>query len=154
MEYFKTSEIISLLALLVSLAALIIGPMVTIKIARRQIVSPIRQKWIDDIRELISEYLSECQKLVILSKDGILNDDNIDEVKFARLLFIEQKLRLMLNPNENHHIHLIAVIREITEEIHHGVANILTFGEKLGCATQISQTILKEEWNRVKNGLV
>jgi len=49
MSEIETSDIVSFLAMLVSLAAVIIGPIVTFKIAKRQIVSPIRQKWIDKI---------------------------------------------------------------------------------------------------------
>ena len=152
MPTFESSEIISFLAMLVSLAAVIIGPIVTFKVAKRQIISPIRQKWIDELRELISEYLSECEKLLVLGEDGILNKEEADEKTFTRLLYLEQKLKLMLNPNEERHIELLEVVKKITEEIHHGVGNITIFGGKLKRATEISQKILKEEWARVKSG--
>ncbi len=152
MPEFEASEIISFLAMLVSLTAVIVGPIVTFKVAKRQIVSPIRQKWIDELRELISEYLSECEKLLVLGEDGILNKEETNEEVFTRLLYIEQKLKLMLNPNEKRHIELLEVVKEITEEIHHGVGNIIDFGGKLSGATEISQKILKEEWVRVKSG--
>lgn len=148
----ESSEIISLLAMLVSLAAVIVGPIVTFKVAKRQIVSPIRQKWIDELRELISEFLSECEKLLVLGRDGILNQEEVDEKIFARLLYLERKLELMLNPNEGKHNELLEIVKKTTKEIHHGTENIIVFGEKLKCATVISQRILKEEWIRVKNG--
>lgn len=152
MPTFESSEIISFLAMLVSLAAVIVGPIVTLKVAKRQIVSPIRQKWIDELRELISEYLSECEKLLVLGKDGILNKEETDERIFTRLLYLEQKLKLMLNPNEERHIELLEIVNELTEEIHHGVGDIIEFGGKLRDATKVSQKILKEEWVRVKSG--
>ncbi|MEJ1371037.1 MAG: hypothetical protein RPU61_07060 [Candidatus Sedimenticola sp. (ex Thyasira tokunagai)] len=152
MPTFESSEIISFLAMLVSLTAVIVGPIVTFKVAKRQIVSPIRQKWIDELRELISEYLSECEKLLVLGEDGILNKEETDEKIFTRLLYLEQKLKLMLNPNEERHIELLKIVKEITEEIHHGVGNIIDFGGKLKGATEVSQKILKEEWVRVKSG--
>lgn len=153
---FEASEIISFLALLVALVAVIVGPVVTLKVAKRQIVSPIRQKWIDDLRELISEYLSECEKLMVLGDDGLLNKEETDEKIFARLLYLEQKLKLMLNPNEGKHNELLTIVEELTEEIHHGVGNkvsdVVDFGDKLRRATKVSQNILKEEWVRVKSG--
>lgn len=152
MPTFESSEIISFLAMLVSLVAVIVGPIVTFKVAKRQIVSPIRQKWIDELRELISEYLSECEKLLVLGEDGILNKEETDKKIFTRLLYLEQKLKLMLNPNEERHIELLDIVKEITEEIHHGVGNIIDFGGKLKGATEVSQKILKEEWVRVKSG--
>ncbi len=138
--------------MLVSLVAVIVGPIVTFKVAKRQIVSPIRQKWIDELRELISEYLSECQKLLVLGKDGILNKEETDEIIFTRLLYLEQKLKLMLNTKEENHIELLDIVNDITEQIHHGVGNIIDFGGKLRGATEVSQKILKEEWVRVKSG--
>lgn len=152
MPAFESSEIISFLAMLVSLVAVIIGPIVTFKVAKRQIVSPIRQKWIDELRELISEYLSECEKILVLGEDGILDKEETGEKTFTRLLYLEQKLKLMLNPNEERHIELLGIFNEITEEIHHGVRNIIDFGGRLKGATEVSQKILKEEWVRVKSG--
>lgn len=149
---FKASEIISFLALIVSLVAVIVGPLITLKVAKRQVISPIRQKWIDELRELISEYLSECEKILVLGNDGILNNEEMDEKIYARLLYLGKKLELMLNPNEKKHIELLAIINNITDEIYHGVRNIISFGGYLKEATDISQKILKEEWVRVKSG--
>lgn len=148
----RASDIISFSAVVVSLVAVIIGPIVTFKIAKRQIVSPIRQKWIDELRDLISEYLSECEQLIILGEDGILAKGKPEQTVFKRLLYLQQKLRLMLNLNEATHIELLSVIESITDDVSHGVGNLLDFGGRLKGATQIAQRILKEEWVRVKNG--
>ena len=152
MPTFESSEIISFLAMLVSLVAVIIGPIVTFKVAKRQIVSPIRQKWIDELRELISVYLSECEKLLVLGGDGLLNKETTDEKTYTRLLYLEQKLKLMLNPKEERHIELLEIVKNITKDIQHGVGNIIDFGGQLKGATEVSQKILKEEWVRVKSG--
>lgn len=152
MPNIQASDIVSFLAMLVSLAAVVIGPIVTFKVAKRQIVSPIRQKWIDELRELISEYLSECERLIALGEDGILNKEDTDKSTFKRLLYLQQKLKLMLNPNELKHTELLGLVESITDEVHHGVGNLIDFGNKLRAATTISQKILKEEWVRVKTG--
>ncbi|MCL5795950.1 MAG: hypothetical protein M1579_00420 [Gammaproteobacteria bacterium] len=152
MSTIEISDIVPLLTVLVSLAAVIIGPFVSLKIAKRQMLSPIRLKWIEELRELISEYLSECEKLIVLGEDGILNKEITDKEVFKKLLYLQQKLKLMLNPHEFKHIELLELIESITDEIHHGVGNLIEFGGKLEGATEISQTILKHEWGRVKRG--
>jgi len=58
----------------------------------------------------------------------------------------------MLNPNENNHIELMDLVAEITDEVQHGVNDIIQFGAKLDNATSLCQVILKSEWERVKNG--
>lgn len=45
MPELEAKDYIAFLAMLISLAAIIVGPIVTLKISKRQIVSPIRQKW-------------------------------------------------------------------------------------------------------------
>lgn len=148
-----TADVVSILSMLVALAALFVGPIVTLKVAKRQIVSPIRQKWIDELRELMSEFLSECQKAIIFNEGkGSLNIENTDEELFRKLLYFEQKLRLMLNPNEDDHTKLTEIVKEIAEETHHGVGDFIKFGEKVDRATRLSQQILKKEWERVKSG--
>ena len=149
---YDASDIIAFSAVIVSLVAVIISPIVSFLVAKRQIISPIRQKWIDELRELISEYLSECERLIILGEDGFLNNEETNGILFRRLLYLEQKLKLMLNPNEEKHIQLLDAIRSIADEIHHGVGNIIDFGTKLRAATGIAQVILKVEWRRVKSG--
>lgn len=152
MNELNVSNIVSIVAVMVSLVAVIVGPIVSFKVAKRQIVSPIRQKWIDELREIISEYLSESKNLIVLGEDGMLNKEVMKEDIFKKLLYLQQKLNLMLNPNEPKHIELLELIESITDEIHHGVNNYIEFGGKLRGATEISQKILKEEWVRVKEG--
>ncbi len=152
MPELEVKDYITFLAMLISLVAVIIGPIITLKVAKRQIVSPIRQKWIDELREVVSEYLSECQQLIILGKDGMLNSEQTDESLFTRLLYLEQKLRLMLNPKEDNHNRLLEIIRTLTEDIHHGHSNLLEFGATVREATEATQAILKQEWIRVKHG--
>ena len=152
MSEIGACDFVPILSMCVSLAAVIVGPIASFKIAKRQIVSPIRQKWIDELREIISEYLSECEKLIVLAKDGLLNKEFTDKEKLTRLLYLEQKLKLLLNPKEAKHIELLEVMNSLIEEIHHGVGNLIEFGGRLKGATELAQEILKEEWVRVKSG--
>lgn len=153
MTNVTNSEVISGLSMLVALCAVIVGPVVTFNVAKRQVISPIRQKWIDELRELMSQFLSESRKVIVLSEGcGLLNADNTDESAFQKLLYIEQKLRLMLNPNEDDHSDLINFVHVITDDVQHGGADLIELGNRLDDATKLCQKILKHEWERVKSG--
>lgn len=153
MPDIMTSENVAFMSMLVSLAAVVIGPIVTFKVARRQILSPIRQKWIDELRELMSEFLSECQRAIVIGEGvGLLNTEETDEALFKKLLYLERKLALMLNPREEHHVELVDLVRSITEEVQQGVNDFIQFGEKVANTSSLCQKILKSEWERVKNG--
>jgi hypothetical protein len=143
------------MSVLVALAAVILGPFLSMWVARRQIVAPIRQKWIDELRDLITEFLSTAQILVVVNQsNGILNQDDVDKEAYKNMLSIERKLTLMLNPNEQLHIQLMDHIRDLLDKTEHGTPNLLEFGPVVIKVTETAQEILKEEWVRVKKGKI
>lgn len=153
MPSFTTPDIVAFLSMLVALAAVIVGPIVSFKLARRQLISPIRQKWIDDLRDLMSTLLSKCRAAVIMNEgNGLLDSEKPDESLLNEILFLEQKLQLMLNPNEDDHQQLIEHVDKITDAVQHGASNIMEFGQRLNDASGCCKAILKREWERVKNG--
>lgn len=146
----ETPVLISGLSLLVSLVAVIVGPFVSLKISKRQMISPIRQKWIDELRELMSVILSDCENVIILGEGrGLLNDAKSNEAVFQKLLYLEKKLSLMLDTYQDDHIALLCSVRDITEAVHHGVGNLIDFGASVRCSTELTQRILKMEWERI-----
>ncbi|WP_457352032.1 hypothetical protein [Roseateles sp. P5_D6] len=153
MQSYTTSDIVAFLSMLVALAAVVVGPIVSFKLARRQLVLPIRQKWIDDLRDLMSTLLSKCRAAVIMNEgNGLLDKREPDEPLLNDILFLEQKLQLMLNPREDDHQKLIEHVDKITEAVQHGASNLLEFGQRMKDASACSKSILKREWERVKNG--
>jgi len=142
------------LAVLVALIAVFLGPLLSAWVVRRQIVAPIRQKWIDELRNLITDFLSTAQMIVVVNDNGILNEDQLDKETYRKMLSIERKLTLMLNPNEQLHNKLMDLIRELLDKTEHGTSNLLEFGPLVRNITETAQTILKEEWMRVKSGKI
>ena len=147
-------EISPFLAVLVAFVAVFLGPILSAWVARRQIVAPIRQKWIDELRDLITEFLSTAQMIVVANDSGILNEDELDKETYKKMLSIERKLTLMLNPNEQLHNNLMELIRALLDKIEHGTSNLLEFGPLVRNITETAQSILKKEWVRVKNGKI
>ena len=83
---------------------------------------------------------------------GLLDKESPDQEFLQEILFLEQKLQLMLNPNEKDHQHLVDLVGAITNDIQLGASNIIVFGEKADAATACCKDILKREWERVKYG--
>ena len=153
MPQITASDVVACLSMLVALSAVIVGPIASMRLARRQIVSPIRQKWIDDLRDLISTLLSRCRSAIIMTEgNGLLNKRKPNEQVLNEVLFLEQKLQLMLNPRESDHEELLALVSKIVDSVQNGAPNLLEFGKQLENASSTSKAILKREWERVKRG--
>jgi len=142
----EINEITSLLAMLTSLIAVIVGPYVTFKVVKKQITVPLRHKWAEELKELIASFLVECRELVILGEDGVLDKVKIDRVTFSKLLLLEEKLRLTLDDNQAKHHELLELIDELVDEAYHGAGDLVSFGRKCQGATKIAKEILDEEW--------
>jgi len=53
-------ELIPVLSLMVAALAVFFGPLLSARVAKRAMLGPMRQKWINDLRELLSEISSRC----------------------------------------------------------------------------------------------
>jgi len=147
--------IISLLALLVTIdiakrqatAAAILAQKnldAASAVARRQIISPIRQKWIDELRSNVVELLTGSQTYWIYPKD--------QETVHRNLLLMLRKIELMLNPLEADHRALLGESSRLIDVVLRRKDNtaLSDFLGPLERATSAAQTVLKREWERVK----
>lgn len=147
------SDIVAFLSMIVALTAVIVGPVANFRLASRQLISPIRQKWIDELRDLMSTLLSKCRAVLIMNEGrGLLDKNKPNEALLSEILFLEQKLQLMLNPNETDHQDLVRLVHAITDDVQHGARNVVEFGQRLTNASTCCKSILKREWERVKRG--
>jgi len=153
------STLISILSLSVAGLAVFVGPIVSIyitkkqlnsgiQISKKQIISPIRQKWINELRLIIAEITSKSSHYWASGYE-----DRKDQ-EYYRITELEHQLRLYLNPNEDDHSALIQKVKRMTNEIG---ANSLEKDKEFWDAheevIEISQKILKREWERVKNDI-
>lgn len=152
MSTVEPSLVVAYISAAIALVSVIVGPIMISKISKIQLLFQIRQQWIEDLREAMSEILSECQKTIILYEgQGLLNKKDTDEKLLGRLLYLEQKLRLILNPVDNDHIELMKHVRKITEAAQRGSGDLVDFGTSVGHAAEITQKIIKDEWSRIKS---
>lgn len=167
-----TSMALPILSSLVALAAVIIGPLVQLVIAKKQIaastISSNRQVWIDELRKEVAEFLMISSHLEGLrhtpsnltdkQAERLMNERIEVENRSLQLIF---QITLRLNPNENLHNDLVKNFSEMANasEIFENSScevemtkAINEFREARQRAMQKSQEILKSEWERVKRG--
>jgi triphosphoribosyl-dephospho-CoA synthetase len=139
-----------------ALVAVIVGPLVSIIVAKNQInasvVSSNRQSWINRLRDELAALVAIVHNLpsahansTVTTKDAIAQHG----------IFIEQfqVIKLLINPKESDHKELVRLIEsaggKIVESINKNQANASEFeaiGQRI---VEQSQIVLKREWVRV-----
>ena len=155
-----SKELLPILSLVVAILAVFIGPMLSLKstkaqidssskIARKNIVAPIRQNWINELREILAELL--------VTTTYYWTEENLGSVAkneyHLRIRQLISKLQLYINPKEKPHIELVESVIKL-ERLMFGGDNeksIRDFWEAHGETQAKAQEILKREWERVKN---
>lgn len=157
--------LISLISACTALVASIVGPFVTLSVARRQfnanVLSANRQKWIETLRDMVAELISLIvTALVVKAKwkgtwdqgRGALSEDPALLEKLERLVLVQSKIRLLLNPTEPDHQHLDRAIDAAIKRLQPEETVDAEMEADILTITQLAQSILKREWQRVKLG--
>ena len=144
MQQGNVCQAIPILSLVVAMLAVIVGPLVQWRIAKRQIVDPMRQAWINELRKLLSKLLGNSSYFMARGADKVRDMEDLRE-----LAVIQQEIELTLNPLEEDHKLLIAGLREMMKAAM--VARDQQRFIQLHVEAEVlAQKILKREWNRVK----
>ena len=159
----------ALAAVATALAAVIVGPIVSLFVARSQnrialevaelefkasVISVSRQNWINDLREAISEFLGALARIGNPSGTRVsaVGQTDPEEGHVERVIVLRSRIALLINPLEEDHRNLLRLIDfavslapskhdpELTRTVA-GVHHDIT-GE--------AQQILKREWEQVK----
>lgn len=154
-----------------ALVAVIVGPILEWRIAKRQAadnVSSKRQNWIDELRKDCASFLQIAASLEELRRpnpQSSLEDkkrtfeERAEANAKAHELFI--RIQLRLNPNEQAHQELLKLLRCLaaickdplpgeTDDDRRRLTN--EFHNQTDKIVRCLQTILKTEWERVKRG--
>ncbi len=145
---------ISIISLLVALLAVFFGPIISIIIAKmqlkgvsRQILSPIRQKWINELTEVLAKISS---KSLHYWTSGF--EDRSDE-DYYELTFLEYKLGLLLDTKTSSHLEIIKIIRELVSELQSTKDNTQKFQELHEELMDIGRKILKHEREKIEKDI-
>ncbi len=150
------------LSLIIALLAILFAPIIQLMISKRQIkaqlevskrqinssvLSKNRQEWINTLRDSISEFISA---ITMIEDKNISTNEQLDShtTKLERILYINTKINLLINANEEDHILLAEKLKRLLELYVKPDNN-----EKITViddTVELSQKILKREWERVK----
>ena len=153
------AAIAAVISACVALVSAIIGPLISLKIAKKQINASIlsgnRQEWINTLRTEVSGFVSVVSLLGALRAGGYKGVTSGEANQFGReAMERKSKIELLLNPSESLHNELITAIESaLSIAIHTELEPDAV--EQRRCIDQIlnkSKTILKQEWVRVKKG--
>lgn len=148
-------NIIPILSLIIAALAVFVGPFITLYIAKRQVQSsleatnrqitgPMRQAWINTLRDLLSELCSSSHHYFVAGYE-----DRTDN-EYQRLTHLETKIQLMLNAKEDDHIQLEKLIHEMVSSLQRGKEVDAAFIEVHPKVISLSRQVLKREWDVVK----
>ena len=148
-----SASTIAIISAVSALCAIVLGPLVALWAARRQsraaVLSANRQAWINSLRDAVAEFISLVAYLSLDQEKSTLM------ARVERMMFIEAKVRLMLNPRESDHQQLIAAMHRLRQAAGDTI-NSTDPAHQAALATATAtivptvQTILKREWERVK----
>ncbi len=122
----------------------------------KTVLSGNRQAWINTLRDAISEYIAMCNtysiKLDQIKSKGKEAAQNADTSDLKEILRLEFKIVLMVNSNEEDSKQLINQLGLYTKALF-GEPAIMQEPESIQQSiVEITKTILKKEWERVKKG--
>jgi hypothetical protein len=146
------SSLIPILSLIVTLISVVVGPLIAIRVAKKQIratvISSNRQQWISSLRDLLAEFLTLAHHISALNGVGHTGEDHIEKVQ--KLILLQHKIRLLLDPAEKVNQDLIRKAEEIRSAAFHSKpATSADDAEKVGILIGefiiLSQAILKHE---------
>lgn len=153
MSSIDPQVVASIIAALTALVAVIIGPFLSIRAAKTQMLGPMRQAWINDLRDTMAEFVARIQLGYGVVGDTSTHDDAVRHA--ARTTRIEHiqvtknllhKIALLINPLEEDHQELLRLARSAHAKYMSGMP-VETLVEPL---LEQTQRVLKREWNVVK----
>ena len=159
------SFLVGLVSACTALVASVVGPVVTLTVAKRQFnataISTNRNKWIETLRNELAELISLLAAALVVKsqwKDrwdkgrGPISAEPALLEKFERIVLAQSKIQLLINPNEPDHQRLGEIIEAATRRLGSEDAAEADTDADIRTIVGLSQVILKREWQRVKLG--
>ena len=157
---------LSLVSACTALVASIVGPLVTLAVARRQfnanVLSANRQKWIESLRDMLAELISLLVAALVIKSQwqdkwdrgrGAFKAEPGLIDKLQRIVLAQAKINLLLNPTDTDHQKLSHTIETAFKRLQSDASSDHDTQADILLITEVGQTILRREWQRVKQGI-
>jgi len=161
----EASLLIGMVSACTALVASIVGPIVTLNVAKRQFsataIASNRHKWIETLRDELAELISLLATALIVKskwKDrweegrGPMNSEPALLEKFERIVLAHSKVQLLINPDDENHQLLGETIDVAIHRIQSEDAADTDTQSDIRTIVVLGQAIMKSEWHRVKLG--
>lgn len=149
----EVNDLVAIGSLGVAFAALFIAPLINARNSKRQVLAPMRQVWINTLRDKISELISivSISRLHICPNEAQDEDLKIeahkeDRIRYEKLKLIASNIELHINPSEAEHRDLVSKIHTIVAAYH----NNQDLKNEIKILVTLGQKILKAEWEVTK----
>jgi hypothetical protein len=144
----------SIISAATALVAVIVGPFVSYRAGKRQMLGPMRQAWINDLRDNLSLYISlisinRWNTLASLDEPKDVRDrkQTEDRERFQEAIRLREKIFLLLNHNEGKHKTLAGFVQKAFDAYN----SCEDTTQPLLDLRLYSQVVLKTEWNVIKS---
>lgn len=141
-------EIIALYIGMATVFGSLVGAFLSTLLSRSQKISSFRQEWINSLRNSFVDILSLSEKYTDVAYQD--NEESyLRKIELSQAIF---RVKLLLNLKENLSASLIGIIEKIPENKWSKSNEGPQFKEIRPEIEKLMQSILKDEWNRVRDG--
>ncbi len=142
------SDSISFFVGMAAIAGAFLGIFVTALLSRASATSTLRQNWINSLREVLSKFLTHAEKWIDIP------DKNSEEAYRAKIELIGyvHQAKLYLNEKEKNPKELMLKMEGLPEKYKNMEQASKSYQAEKHEISSLMQDILKEEWNRVRDG--
>ncbi len=145
----------------IALVAVIVGPLIQLRIAKRQIrsttISANRQAWINRLRDDLATMWAYAANVRVVrasfTNDPIVSAKAQEQAREAYVLL--NRIRLSVNTSEGDHRDLVQIVERlwnIADTVTPNSPNSEAWGQAVKDLMTTAPRILKSEWVRVKKG--
>lgn len=145
--------IASMIAAATALVAVVVGPFLTIRASKTQMLGPMRQAWINSLRDTVAEYSAKVHvgslqsAALVSSEDSVRHAAEIAKTEHRQQTYqLNAKIALLINPKEPEHNELV----RLADAVHAAYVAGKDPSIQLRAMQQHTQLVLKKEWNVVK----
>ena len=156
---------IGLITAMTALVASVMGPLVTLTVARRRfqanVIATNRQKWIDTFRDRVSELLSLMNAAQLMKRHsvhawrggvGVAESSGVAD-KFEKAFMALSEVRLLTNASDPEHQRLNAALAAALEHLQHDELRNVELDTCIDDVIALGRTIIGQEWDRVRRGV-
>lgn len=142
------SDSVSLLVGLGAAVGAFLGIFVTALLSRASATSALRQDWINALRVVFSKYLTHAEIFIDVP------DKNSEDAYNAKIALIEyvHQAKLYLNESEKKSGGLLELMQELPKKYSKVEHAAKVYQDEKPKISSLMQDILKEEWDRVRDG--